>query len=570
MYFNNNVETNIDKNFTKKSKININPKMILFITIPILIIIIIIFTISPSKNETYLVLEGSTDIIIFQNDKYIEPGYRAYDSKGNDYTNEVTIEGIVNPEIVGEYQISYKYQDIVKYRTITVINSTNQKTYLILSGENPIYLKKGEAYQEPGYAVIDTHQNDLQSQVKITSNVDNNKSGTYKIIYSVTNNSGVTVTEERTIIVTDSDITLSYDKTTMTKEAINISYYVNDNYLDYILLPDGTKSTSRNGTYKVSENGTYKFVVYSKNGSKKEKEIIIKNIDLSPPKINCEVVIYDKETKIIANAQDDNSIKGYIYQYGNNKTSLIKSNTYTFSTNESNVSVTVYDNANNQNKATCKVTYKITRYERSYKEYTSSDYNYMLYIPQKLSTRNKLPLVVFLHGAGECGSELSKVNSHGFPKYIKDGENFDFVLLAPQVPFRDCSKGWNPEKVMNLTKKIMNEYPVDHKRIVITGFSLGGVGTYRMVDKYPDFFSVAIPVAGVYAYNDNLTKTPIIAYKGALDPNVSNSDHDYLKKMITAVNPKSSFITYKGYGHPVASLAYREEKVLKAIQEMTR
>ena len=59
----------------------------------------------------------------------------------------------------------------------------------------------GTTYEEPGYTAIDSIDNDLTSSVKVTNNVDTSTPGVYRIIYSVTNSAGVTITKTRTVIV---------------------------------------------------------------------------------------------------------------------------------------------------------------------------------------------------------------------------------------------------------------------------------------------------------------------------------------------------------------------------------
>ncbi|MDP2159395.1 MAG: phospholipase, partial [Flavobacterium sp.] len=58
-------------------------------------------------------------------------------------------------------------------------------------------------------------------------------------------------------------------------------------------------------------------------------------------------------------------------------------------------------------------------------------YRYMLYKPQLLQT--KKPLIVFLHGSGEKGTDLEKVKSHGPLKYVQNNK-MDAFILAPQCP----------------------------------------------------------------------------------------------------------------------------------------
>ena len=187
------------------SQINIKKLLIIgIITFVFIGLIIVIFFLRKPKEDTreyFLELFGDNDMVIYQGSEYIEPGYRAYDNKGMDYYNDVQVLGSVDTGIVGEYVITYKYQDFILERKVTVLPKTNQLTFLILNGEKVIYLKKGEEYIEPGFNVIDSVDSNLSDMVEITGSVNTNEPGTYKIVYSVKNASGVVVIEERTVIV---------------------------------------------------------------------------------------------------------------------------------------------------------------------------------------------------------------------------------------------------------------------------------------------------------------------------------------------------------------------------------
>jgi predicted peptidase len=58
---------------------------------------------------------------------------------------------------------------------------------------------------------------------------------------------------------------------------------------------------------------------------------------------------------------------------------------------------------------------------------------YLLYLP-KNAGKKKLPLVMFLHGAGERGNNLDLVKIHGIPKLIEEGKEFPFIAVSPQCP----------------------------------------------------------------------------------------------------------------------------------------
>jgi len=356
MYFNDEKKkTNIDLEFNKKKKINIK-YILIFVLCLIVIVIGIIVVKKISHKEYYLLLNGSNDMVIRQNSFYEDAGFKAYDNKGNELNELVFVDGYVDTNVIGEYKITYTLHNIVRERVVTVIPDMRQITYLMLSGPSVIFLKVNDEYIEPGYNVLDNQEDDIHEKVKIEGNVDTKKSGAYKIIYSVTNKSGEVISKERTVIVTDSDIDISYSPLNITNNDVTINIKVDDNYFDYILMPDNKKNLSRNVTYQVSKNGIYKFIVYSKDGSYKEQEIEINNIDKEGPSGICSGVRQDGSYNIQVFAKDNLAIENYNY-YFNNK--LVKTDTKSIFNYQSglmdDVYVIVNDKAGNSKKINCEV-----------------------------------------------------------------------------------------------------------------------------------------------------------------------------------------------------------------------
>lgn len=364
MYFNNEKKnTNIDTEFqNKKNTLNLleilNKYKILIIGIIIAIIIIIfIFLFYNKKIETYIDLLGEENITIYEGSNYVEPGYKVYNSKGNDLTSEISIKSNLNINRPGEYEIVYSFGDITKTRYITVIRKKQEYSYIYLTPVDnnvDIYLNVGNKYIEPGYKVFNTEGKDLNNRVNITGNVNTSKKGTYKLVYSLTDDNNVTITAERTIFVLDTDIHLSLSNTAYTKDNVKINITVIDTYFDYIILPNNTKITSSTYTYTVTENGKYKFTTYSKKGLKKEASIEVKNIDRTPPTGSCDININQTGSIISINASDKSGIKKYIY----NGSEYIRNNIQ-LSRIVENANITILDNAGNKKDISCKVTSKV-------------------------------------------------------------------------------------------------------------------------------------------------------------------------------------------------------------------
>jgi predicted peptidase len=145
--------------------------------------------------------------------------------------------------------------------------------------------------------------------------------------------------------------------------------------------------------------------------------------------------------------------------------------------------------------------------------------NYLLYLPPDYQTKEKVPLLVFLHGAGERGDDLELVKRHGPPKLIEQGKTFPFIIVSPQ-----CSKNrfWTSQQLelTTLIDDIMSKYKVDPERVYLTGLSMGGFGTWSLAAYTPDRFAAIIPICGggepIAARV--LKNTPVWAFHGAKDP----------------------------------------------------
>lgn len=124
---------------------------------------------------------------------------------------------------------------------------------------------------------------------------------------------------------------------------------------------------------------------------------------------------------------------------------------------------------------------------------------YILYLPRDYSDLEKQwPLLLFLHGAGERGHDLTRLERHGPPMLIAtEAREFPFVILAPQCPPR---RRWTERPVLEaldaLLDDIVSRQRIDESRIYVTGLSMGGTGTWHLACRYPDRFAAIAPICG--------------------------------------------------------------------------
>lgn len=495
MYFNDRNATNDNK------KKNFSVKKIIIIVLVFLFLLIgfLVFFLNKNSTKYTLTLNGDKDMLIYQDSVYEDPGYKAYDSKGNDLSSSVMVTGNVDSSIVGEYTIVYTFNELTEKRHVSVISNVSHQTYLTLKGASTIFLKLGEEYVEPGYVVIDNLESGLSEKVVISGEQPKNIPGTYKLKYSVTNNSGLTVSAERTIIVMDSEIEISYTPQERTNGKVIIKINVIDNYFSYIMLPNGNKSEERVVSYEVSENGEYKFIVYNTSNESKESVIKIDNIFKNPPSGTCVANMYDDKTLINVEAKSDANITEYTYIVDGSINSNGLLNSYTSKKIlPKEISVKVVDEVNNSTVIKCdrKDNRKVNKYTPGITLHkTKNNLEYFLYLPESyLGTREKIPVIVYLHGSGmhtksgEVGGLLEDVKVRG--------RKVDAIVLGPNAdmdkkyPNASLYYGWRDRSadVVEMVDEVVSAYNGDVNRIYIAGGSVGAQGAFDILLKHPTVF----------------------------------------------------------------------------------
>ena len=130
-----------------------------------------------------------------------------------------------------------------------------------------------------------------------------------------------------------------------------------------------------------------------------------------------------------------------------------------------------------------------------FKKTLSAELDYLLFLPKGYDSKTELrwPMMMFLHGAGERGSDVWKVTTHGPPKNVAKHPDFPFILVSPQCPEGQV---WSKEALLALLNDIIAQYAVDTNRVYLTGLSMGGYGTWALGLSYPEKFAAIVPICG--------------------------------------------------------------------------
>ena len=211
-----------------------------------------------------------------------------------------------------------------------------------------------------------------------------------------------------------------------------------------------------------------------------------------------------------------------------------------------------------------------------HKDKDGKEAKYVLFVPHDYKGDKAYPVILFLHGAGETGTDGEKQAKVGIGPAIKKNEKtFQFITIMPQSQNRswladpDDAK-WtgfgktgkantaDADRALAILDEVKKNYKVDDKRIYLSGLSMGGYGTWSMAAKYPDKWAAIVPVCG--KGNPEAGKTikhiPCWAFHGDADNAVKVDGSRSMIKAMKDAGGSPKYTEYPGVGHNSWDMAY--------------
>src|SRR5262245_47648642 len=174
---------------------------------------------------------------------------------------------------------------------------------------------------------------------------------------------------------------------------------------------------------------------------------------------------------------------------------------------------------------------------------------YTIEIPDTYDGKTRVPLVLALH-YGYDGAKPSPYTGRGMIDAFRSGlAGLNAIVVAPDALGGDWTDAKNEQAAVWLTKSAMKTYAIDPKKVVVTGFSLGGEGAWHIGSRHQDLFTGAIPVAAPVAGGDVAWKIPVYAIHSDADRIVSYSSAKRHADAVKAKGAKLEFKTVNGLSH---------------------
>jgi predicted peptidase len=208
------------------------------------------------------------------------------------------------------------------------------------------------------------------------------------------------------------------------------------------------------------------------------------------------------------------------------------------------------------------------------------DVNYLLFLPKGYSAKSakRWPLMLFLHGAGERGTDIWKVAVHGPPKYVGTHPDFPFIVVSPQCPENQI---WSNDVLLALLDEIEKKYAVDTGRVYLTGLSMGGYGSWDLGLTYPERFAAIVPICGggelitvllsSGSKSEALKSLAVWAFHGGKDPVVPLSESERMVQLLKKAGVQEAELTvYPDAGHDSWSETYNKQELYDWLLKQER
>lgn len=143
-------------------------------------------------------------------------------------------------------------------------------------------------------------------------------------------------------------------------------------------------------------------------------------------------------------------------------------------------------------------------YEKTMTTESGKELRYTISIPSSFSPDKPLPLILALH----YGGQVTPFYGKDFLTLLVEPalRELGAIIVAPDCPGSNWIDPISENAVMSLLNQIMKDYKIDSKKILITGYSMGAVGTWYIVSRQPHLFRAAIPISGI----PSVEKAPVV------------------------------------------------------------
>jgi predicted peptidase len=212
---------------------------------------------------------------------------------------------------------------------------------------------------------------------------------------------------------------------------------------------------------------------------------------------------------------------------------------------------------------------------RTFKGADGQEVKYALFVPHSYTPEKPVPVILFLHGTGEAGTDGQAQTRVGLGAAVRAREKtFPLLVIFPQAQKADWSNKlnliqmWYPghpegDRALAILAEVQQQYQTDPKRLYLSGISMGGFGTWALAEKFPDRWAAIVPICGggQPAWAPKIKNIPCWCFHGADDPVVPVLLSRVMIEALRKAGGQPKYTEYRGVGHNSWDKAYATDEL---------
>ena len=211
---------------------------------------------------------------------------------------------------------------------------------------------------------------------------------------------------------------------------------------------------------------------------------------------------------------------------------------------------------------------------RTFKNADGTESPYVVFVPHDYDGTRPYPVILFLHGSGETKGGKKMPVQVGIGTYIKAHEKtFPFITLVPQAETRNWrADGPNAERALKMLDEVTRDYKTDPNRVILTGLSMGGYGTWSLAAAHPEKWAAIVPICGGGNPKDagKIKDIPTWAFHGDQDKAVPVQKSREMVEALKQAGGHPKYTEYPGVGHESWDQAYATPELWPWLAEQKK
>lgn len=221
--------------------------------------------------------------------------------------------------------------------------------------------------------------------------------------------------------------------------------------------------------------------------------------------------------------------------------------------------------------------------DKTFKNADGHESPYVVFVPKDYDGTKEYPVILFLHGAGETKNPKATKDGKmpvevGIGPAIKKREkDFPFIVVIPRAE----NFGWgadtaNGKRALAMLDEVEKEYKVDKKRQILSGLSMGGMGTWSIAAAHPDRWAAIVPICGpvdpksVEKTAEKIKDIPCWGFVGDKDSERIVTGMNDMIEALKKAGAKPKYTVYPGVGHNSWDNAYGTDDLYKWMLEQKK